>query len=74
MTMPTKAQNNAALPSSPPLPMPNEPCGIAASLLVRAACNLATSSALMYHFGLTGLTRKLQIRPMTNMPAKMYGV
>ena len=29
--MPTKSQNKAALKSKPPLPMPNEPCWIAAS-------------------------------------------
>ena len=45
--MPTKAQNAAAFASRPPLPIPNEPCGIATSFLARAACNLATSSELI---------------------------
>jgi len=48
--MPTKAQNSAALASSPPLPMPNEPCCTAASLFALAACSLVTSSVLMCHF------------------------
>src|SRR5690242_2645766 len=34
---PTNSQNSAALASSPPLPMPNEPCWTAASLLALAA-------------------------------------
>src|SRR6266702_3064345 len=55
--MPTKAQNSAALPSSPPLPMPNEPCWIDASLLALAAWSPATSFSLIFHFGSTGLIR-----------------
>src|SRR5579872_4045742 len=69
--MPTNAQNTAAFQSRPPLPMPYEPAGTTPAL---AACNLATSSWLMYHLGLTGLTRKLQIRPMISMPHRMYMV
>src|SRR5215468_1009399 len=55
--MPTNSQNNAAFASSPPLPMPNDPCWIAASLLALAACSLATSASLMCHLGSTGLIR-----------------
>src|SRR5262249_16446185 len=55
--MPTKSKNSAACQSSPPLPMPNEPCCVAASRLAVAAWSFATSSALMYHLGSTGLTR-----------------
>src|SRR5690349_13115790 len=55
--MPTNSQNSAACQSSPPLPMPNEPCAVIASRLAVAACSLATSSALMCHLGSTGLTR-----------------
>src|SRR5471032_27703 len=55
--MPTKAQNSAALASSPPLPMPNEPCWIAASLFALADCSLETSSVLMCHLWSTGLIR-----------------
>src|SRR6266478_1999024 len=55
--IPTKAQNSAALASSPPLPMPNEPCWIAASLFALADCSLATSSVLMCHLWSTGLIR-----------------
>src|SRR6266478_1234350 len=69
--MPTKAQNSAALTSNPPLPMPNEPCWIAASPLALAACSLATSTSLMCHFGLTGLIRKLQIRPAASIAHRM---
>src|SRR3954447_12954517 len=54
---PTKTQNSAALASSPPLPMPNEPWCTPASLLALAACNLVTSSGLMFHLGSTGLMR-----------------
>src|SRR5215475_203040 len=61
--MPTNSQNNAAFASSPPLPMPNDPCWIAASLLALAACSLATSASLMCHLESTGLIMKLQIRP-----------
>src|ERR1700680_543763 len=46
---PTNNQNSAALRSTPPLPMPNDPCCIAESLFALAACSLATSSALMCH-------------------------
>src|SRR6267142_2520241 len=60
--IPTKAQNSAAFASRPPNPMPNEPDGVEAELFAVAACSLATSSALMCHFELTGLIRKLQIR------------
>ncbi len=52
--------------------MPNDPDGTALPAL--AACSLATSSWLMYHFALTGLTSKLQIRPMTSIPHRMYMV
>src|SRR6516164_1234358 len=38
---PTNSQNRAALRSRPPLPMPNEPCWIAAALLALAAFGLA---------------------------------
>src|ERR1700686_4481383 len=55
--MPTKAQNSAALASSPPRPMPNEPCWIAASLFALADCSLETSSVLMCHLWSTGLIR-----------------
>src|ERR1700737_4910391 len=55
--MPTKAQNNAALASRPPLPMPNEPACTPAALFALAACSFATSSALIFHFGSTGLIR-----------------
>src|SRR5258708_14858844 len=55
---PTNAQNSAALTSSPPVPMPpNEPDCTPAALFALAACSLATSSALMFHFGSTGLIR-----------------
>src|SRR5262249_28761076 len=63
--IPTNSQNAAARQSRPPLPMPNEPDVMAPAAV--AACSLATSSALMYHFGFTGLTRRLQIKPMTSM-------
>jgi hypothetical protein len=43
--IPTNSQSSAALASSPPLPMPNEPCWIA-PLLALAACSLATSASL----------------------------
>src|SRR5258708_38369848 len=55
--MPTNAQNSAALTSRPPVPMPNEPDCTPAALFALAACSLATSSALMFHFGSTGLIR-----------------
>ena len=70
--MPTKAQNSAALASMPPLPMPNEPFWIAASLLALAAWSLASSSGLMFHLESTGLIRKLQIRPAANIAQRMY--
>src|SRR6187431_299664 len=48
--MPTKAQNSAALASSPPNPMPYEPDGPDAPALAVAACSLATSASLICHF------------------------
>ena len=54
--------------------MPNEPDGVPAALLALAAWSLATSSSLMNHLGFTGLIRKLQIKPMTSMPHRMYMV
>src|SRR6185312_10424590 len=45
--MPTKAQNSAALASSPPNPMPYEPDGPEFPALAVAACSLATSASLM---------------------------
>src|ERR1700687_909923 len=53
--MPTKAQNSAAFASSPPSPMPYEPDCTPAALFALAACNFATSSALMCHLWSTGL-------------------
>src|SRR6478735_3652030 len=55
--MPTKAQNKAALASSPPNPMPYDPEGPDAPTLALAACSLATSASLMCHFRSTGLIR-----------------
>jgi hypothetical protein len=43
--MPTNSQNKAALRSSPPLPMPNEPCWIVVWSFVLAACCFATSAS-----------------------------
>ena len=66
--MPTNAQKTAAFQSKPPLPMPNEPDAVPAVLLAQI---FATSSSLMYHFEFTGLTRKLQIKPMINIPHRI---
>src|SRR3954447_5105523 len=54
---PTKAQNIAALASSPPNPMPYEHDEPALPALAVAACSLATSASLMCHFASTGLIR-----------------
>src|SRR6478672_2077347 len=72
--IPTNNQNSAALASSPPLPMPNERCWIAAPLLALAACSLATSASLMCHLGLTSLIRKLKINPAASIAHRMYMV
>src|SRR5262245_2435676 len=71
---PTKAQRTAAFQSKPPLPIPNEPDAESAALLAPAAWSFKTSSSLMYHFGFTGLTRKLQIKPMISIPHRIYMV
>src|SRR5882757_2081818 len=55
--MPTKAQNSAALASSPPNPMPNDPDGPDELALAVAACSFATSASLMCHLWSTGLIR-----------------
>src|ERR1700733_11543576 len=39
-----------------------------------AAWSFATSSSLMYHFGFTGLIRKLQIKPTISIPHRIYMV
>src|SRR5262245_767064 len=69
---PTNAQNATACRSSPPLPIPCQPATMAVAFL--SACSLATSSWLMNHFELTGLTRALQINPMTSIPHRIYMV
>ena len=70
--MPTKAQNSAARASRPPVPIPNEPDGVANAAPAAFACNAATSSGFMNHLSDSGLTRKLQMKPTTNIPARMY--
>jgi hypothetical protein len=72
--MPTKAQKTAAFQSRPPLPMPNDPDAVPAALFGPAAWSFETSSSLMYHFGFTGLTRKLQIKPMISISHRIYMV